>query len=103
HGDLPALEHAWRHIRRESEREGLPPHVIFLGDFIDRGPYSHDVLVFLFRLVAEHPGRIAVIPGNHEEELTFDDESGRFRSGVSPAEYADELNLALASPGENSR
>jgi len=45
----------------------LPPHeeLIFLGDYVDRGPHSDGVLHYLRRLARERPCRF--LKGNHEE------------------------------------
>lgn len=88
HGDLLALAHAWRYIHSQPRNGVDPPALLFLGDFIDRGPHSHDVLQFLFQRILENPGRVGVLPGNHDEELQYDAATGGFSSGVDPAEYA---------------
>lgn len=95
HGDLLAFENAWRFINRTAESEGLAAHVVFLGDFIDRGKYNHEVLIRLFHIIVENPGRISVIAGNHDEALSMDHVTGCFKSDVEPSEYAIELNAQL--------
>jgi hypothetical protein len=95
HGDLLAFENAWRFINRTAESEGLEAHVVFLGDFIDRGKYNHEVLTRLFHIIVENPGRIGVIAGNHDEALSMDHVTGCFKSDVEPSEYAIELNAQL--------
>ena len=39
---------------------------IFLGDYIDRGPCSVEVVLFLFCLLINHPEDVHLIRGNHE-------------------------------------
>jgi serine/threonine protein phosphatase 1 len=46
-----------------------PPQIVFLGDYIDRGPYSRPVLDALIRLVAVRDCRVCCLRGNHEEML----------------------------------
>ena len=94
HGDLLALANAWAYIEAQSKVAGHDPYVLFLGDFLDRGGYGHETLIFLFRLIQKHPHRVGVLPGNHDE-ITWDEGEQRFRSEVSPAEYTDELNAIL--------
>ena len=61
HGDLSALQLALR------KRTDLGcDTVIFLGDYIDRGPAPLDVLERLFSLKMEEPDKIIFLRGNHE-------------------------------------
>lgn len=44
-------------------------HLVFLGDYVNRGPESQDVLQILLEAVQTWPGLITLLRGNHEEEL----------------------------------
>lgn len=46
---------------------GLP--LVFLGDYIDRGPDSSGVLRTLRQLEVDRPGKVACLSGNHEAML----------------------------------
>jgi hypothetical protein len=94
HGDLLALEAALTQMREHALAGGASPRVIFLGDFVDDEGLALEVLLRVFELIVEAPGRISVIAGNHDEALSFD--GTRFSSSVSPADFADFLNTQLA-------
>ncbi|NPA93944.1 MAG: serine/threonine protein phosphatase [Thermodesulfobacteria bacterium] len=40
--------------------------LVFLGDYVDRGPDPAGVVQLMIELKAEHPGRVICLKGNHE-------------------------------------
>lgn len=46
-------------------------YIVFLGDLVDRGPYSTEVLFLALMLVVANPERVFLINGNHEDCETF--------------------------------
>lgn len=70
HGFLDALEDALRRIPDlEATLTGDPEthRLIFLGDYVDQGPHSREVLQRIFDLQTTHPNNVVVIKGNHDE------------------------------------
>ncbi|MGL4209583.1 MAG: metallophosphoesterase family protein [Candidatus Adiutrix sp.] len=41
--------------------------LVFLGDYIDRGPHSYEVISTLTALIAQHPKNVLPLMGNHEK------------------------------------
>lgn len=46
-------------------------YLVFLGDIVDRGPYSLELLFIIFKLKLLNKDRIFIIGGNHEGEYTY--------------------------------
>lgn len=94
HGDLLALECALAYISGEDPGAVM----LFLGDLIDDGPFSFEVLLRVIDLTLTQPRRVALLPGNHDEALSLDRQTGRYSSNVVPSDFAECLNGHSASP-----
>ena len=85
HGDLNAL-HSALYKREEFKCDT----VIFLGDYIDRGPSSLDVLEKLFSMKVAEPDNIILLRGNHELK-----ETNRFEKLFEDLEYDEALYASI--------
>ena len=47
-------------------------YIIFLGDMVDRGPYSIEILLIIARLKNNNKDNVFLINGNHEDRLIYD-------------------------------
>ena len=78
HGDAAALHDLLRRLAARGLHPGRDT-VIFLGDLIDRGPASREVVETVMALAAAHPHWV-VLQGNHEEQM--------LTAGTDPATWA---------------
>jgi predicted MPP superfamily phosphohydrolase len=77
HGDLEASQKVIRDYLKPGNK------IVFLGDYVDRGPYSKENLDFLLETKAKHPTQIYLLQGNHE---------GHRILKFSPADFWESLN-----------
>lgn len=55
--------------RLEPERAASFGQLVFVGDYVDRGPHSRDVLLRLRELCLGAPGDVVCLGGNHERMM----------------------------------
>jgi hypothetical protein len=77
HGDLEASQIV---VERYLDSERV---LVFLGDYVDRGPCSVENILFLFEQKLKHPENIFLLQGNHE---------GWKFIGFSPADFWQSLS-----------
>jgi serine/threonine protein phosphatase 1 len=63
HGDLEGLKRVFERM----PSLGPDDTVVFIGDYIDRGPCSAQVVEFVRKLADAGPGRVVALRGNHED------------------------------------
>ena len=71
HGDIQSLEIILDEINSGKFLSNLYNKIIFLGDYVDRGSRSVDVLLRLCELKHEYPGSVILMRGNHEAPKEF--------------------------------
>ena len=77
HGQYYDMIHMFEKV---VDSRNLPEcNLLFLGDYVDRGSYSIEVLVFLYCLKLNYPQQVIMLRGNHEssamaEHFTFREE-----------------------------
>ena len=66
-------------------------YMIFLGDLIDRGPFSIEILVIVGLLKIANPRQVVILNGNHETHTTYnrygmrDEVLNEYHAEVAPA------------------
>jgi serine/threonine protein phosphatase 1 len=70
HGRLDLLRRLLRTVRSDAAgMERTDARIVLLGDFVDRGPHSRQVLELIRLLQRRAPDRIVALAGNHEDLL----------------------------------
>ncbi|MBY4893387.1 metallophosphoesterase [Rhodobacteraceae bacterium N5(2021)] len=70
HGSIDKLETLLSRIDADTAAHaGIDSRVVFVGDYIDRGESSADVLRFMADITAAYPDRLIGLIGNHERML----------------------------------
>ena len=73
HGHFEKLMALMGHCRAYAEAAGVDaPSFILLGDYVDRGPASREVLEF----IASHPANVRALCGNHEDMMIAAQDGG---------------------------
>ena len=67
HGSFSDLHYVFEQIVPFGCVKYMTSPVVFLGDFVDRGRYSVQVVMFLFAWKALNPQKVLLLRGNHED------------------------------------
>jgi serine/threonine protein phosphatase 1 len=74
HGRADLLEQLLDTIRQDIaslETGAEPPMIVFLGDYVDRGPASRSVVDLILQLRQDRSLEVRTLKGNHEQALLF--------------------------------
>lgn len=77
HGDLEASKKVIKDYLKPGNK------IVFLGDYVDRGPASRKNIEFLLKIKSENPDKVFLLQGNHEGYSIFP---------FSPANFWESLN-----------
>ena len=91
HGDFVSLQKILSEINWETYLESEENILIFLGDYVDRGKYSFEVLLVLCKLKSLFPNNVFLLRGNHEAYHHFP---------FSSFTFLEELKFRFGSKGE---
>ncbi|TDE39130.1 serine/threonine protein phosphatase [Antarcticimicrobium sediminis] len=69
HGRIDLLDTLFDHIDTKAAQYGGIDKLVLLGDYIDRGEASAEVLQRLFVLCRDWPDQVVCLKGNHEQML----------------------------------
>jgi predicted MPP superfamily phosphohydrolase len=98
HGDLEATEKIIHKYLKPKNK------LIFLGDYVDRGPASLENINFLLEQKLEHPNSLYLLMGNHEGHAVFIFHPADFWEGLNAelrqrySEVLSKLPLAVSTP-----
>jgi protein phosphatase len=81
HGDLEASQKVIKDYLKEENK------IVFLGDYVDRGPFSKENLDFLIEQREKHPDKIFLLQGNHEGHRILKFSPAEFWESLSNEEY----------------
>lgn len=65
HGNLPALL-AMESALWPSGTALAPARLLFLGDYVDRGPHGSELMAYLLAAKLQRPHAVLLLRGNHE-------------------------------------
>ena len=98
HGDFEATEKIIHGYLKPENK------LVFLGDYVDRGPASLENINFLLRQKTEHPDGLFLLMGNHEGRSVVNFQPADFWEGLDAelrhrySEVLSRLPLAVSTP-----
>ena len=81
HGDLDASQRVIKDYLKPGNK------IVFLGDYVDRGPFSKENLDFLIEQKEKNPDKIFLLKGNHEGHRILKFSPAEFWESLTSEEY----------------
>jgi predicted phosphodiesterase len=81
HGDLEASQKVIKDYLKPGNK------IVFLGDYVDRGPFSKENLNFLLEQKEKFPNQIFLLQGNHEGHRILKFSPAEFWESLTEKEY----------------
>eukprot|EP01065_Artemidia_motanka_P020585 TRINITY_DN2463_c0_g1_i3.p1 TRINITY_DN2463_c0_g1~~TRINITY_DN2463_c0_g1_i3.p1 ORF type:complete len:581 (+),score=198.27 TRINITY_DN2463_c0_g1_i3:53-1744(+) len=75
HGNYRDLHYFLRRVMPFNEATLATAHMLFLGDYVDRGPYSVECVLRVMSMLVLAPQRVTLLRGNHEDPAICGDKS----------------------------
>jgi predicted phosphodiesterase len=97
HGDLEASQKVIKDYLKPGNK------IVFLGDYVDRGPFSKENLNFLLEQKEKFPDQIFLLQGNHEGHRILKFSPAEFWESLTKKEYTtfstivENMGLALVA------
>lgn len=76
HGNFRDLFYFMDNLISFQDLRYTPHRFLFLGDYVDRGDFSVEVVAYLFAMKVLAPSKVLLLRGNHEDTLVSGDISG---------------------------
>jgi len=92
HGDLEASQKVIKDYLKPGNK------IVFLGDYVDRGPYSKENLDFLLEAKVKNPNQIYLLQGNHEGHHILKFSPADFWESLSEADYEKYISIVEKFP-----
>lgn len=92
HGDLQASEKIVGDYLKEKNK------IVFLGDYVDRGPSSKANFEFLLKTKAKHPQKVFLLQGNHEGHRILNFFPADFWESLNEKDYQKYASIGEALP-----
>jgi protein phosphatase len=81
HGDLEVSQKVIKEFLKPGNK------IVFLGDYVDRGPFSKENLDFLLEKKEKYPDQIILLQGNHEGHKILKFSPAEFWENLTEKEY----------------